>query len=62
MSQQPQMHQKGAVFDPEKTCKGGEERLYGMKGQGGASNDDKSIIIVADVTRGINQRCKKLEK
>jgi hypothetical protein len=29
------MHQKGAVFDLEKTGKGGEEGLHGMEGQGG---------------------------
>jgi hypothetical protein len=34
----------------------------GWRGAGGAGNDDKSIIIVADVTRGINQRCKKIRK
>ncbi len=36
-SQQPQMHQKGAIFDLKKTGKGGEEGLHGMEGQGGAA-------------------------
>jgi hypothetical protein len=31
------MHQKGAVFDPEKICEGGQEGLHGMEGRGGAA-------------------------
>ncbi len=41
--------------------RGGERDFMGWRGRGGG-NDDKSIIIVEDVTRGINQRCKKMEK
>jgi hypothetical protein len=33
-SQQPQMHQKGAVFYMEMTGEGGEEGLHGMEGRG----------------------------
>jgi hypothetical protein len=31
-------------------------------GARGGSNDDESIIILVDVTGGIDQRCKNLEK
>jgi hypothetical protein len=33
-----------------------------MEGRGGGSKDDESIVVAVDVTGGINERCKKLEK
>jgi hypothetical protein len=55
------MHQKCAVFDLEKEAREGERDFMGWRG-GGVGNDYESIIIVADVTRGINLRRKKMEK
>jgi hypothetical protein len=55
------MHQQGAVFDPEKTGKGGGG-LHGMEGQGGAGNDEQYITIwqtsPEESTRD-GQNCKK---
>jgi hypothetical protein len=45
----------------KRQARGRKRDFMGWKGRGGG-NDDKSIIIVADITRGINQGCKKLEK